>query len=84
MQSVCGSIAGLFFVHNLGMVLVLPPDVLAGPIYVAYVGVAMSMLLVTFGLYHTHPMLTFTHLNPNLLVNETEDPDAIEPDLPET
>ena len=53
-----------FYVHNFGLAL--------GPIEMVYVGVGISMLLVNFD----HCLLTITHPNPGLSVNEVEDPGA--------
>ena len=48
-----------------------------GPIDVAYVGVGVSLLLVTFDLCSAPSTLTLAHPNPSPLVNELEDPGAI-------
>ena len=47
------------------------------PINVAYAGVGVPLLWVTFDLCHAPPTLTLAHPNPSPSVNELEDPGAI-------
>ena len=63
-------------VHNLDMALVRQSsDMLMD---VVYVGVGVTLLMVTFDLYHAPASLTLAHPNPSTSVNELEDPGAIE------